>query len=550
MPTENTSAIPSPTGNPTRTGDVDMAKSNEKTTSPPVKKTAPTTAPSPPSKKLARTSGADDASTHLEPLRNNPERPSPGPLRKTSGTGTPTGKRWKKTVNTVVNAAAKNKDKAPGLDGITPNNVFLATTTTAPHSSQAQYALKKLGTPSRGNRRRKAGSKSPSRRRRTNTDTDASDLKEGQILEGAAPLAPTTKGTTTAAENDHRADMPAVTTAPTTPTPDIAGPVPPAMTVHPPAEAQPTANEPTDAAPMSDVEESGPVSLATPLVPETAHPLVHANAYPQTAPPVTGATDAAPNDTNTHVADVAPPSPAAPADATTGEAMEVDEMPVNAGHSFQFEDPAQATQHEAMMAQTAAEDAAATAVAVAEARVQYRTAPAPAPGPPNAQDLPLHVPFVGPGGVPFVVNGFQFPSLADHAAATPTDRDLNPHRKIHIFILHDPTGPADITGTSVVQPSNTDWDHTVISATTARENAHLTILENLNANPDAHLIALQFLGGRYYTERVHDAPTKLTEALQSVAPGGSFVVIPVAPNDPAFGQSAKFPLRSMLPIQI
>ncbi|KAJ7691001.1 hypothetical protein B0H17DRAFT_1201349 [Mycena rosella] len=332
------------------------------------------------------------------------------------------------------------------------------------------------------------------------------------------------------------------------------------MTADPPAEAQPTANKPTDATPMSDIEESGPVSLVTPLVPEITHPLVHANVYPQTAPPVAGAATAADtvlNDTNTHVVDAAAPiavpmpaettapvkdataASAAPADATTGEAMKVYETPAgsaNAGHPFQFEDPAQAAQHKAMMAQTTAEDAAAAA-----------NPPTLAPGPPNAQDLPLHVPFVGPGEVPLVVNGFQFPSLADHAAATPMDRELNPHHKIPIFIPRDPTGPADITGTSIVQPSNVDWDHTVILATTARENAHPTILENLDANPDAHLIALQFLGRRYYTERVHNAPAKLTEALQSVAPAGSFVVIPVAPNDPTFGQNTKFPSRQAGP---
>ncbi|KAJ7691002.1 hypothetical protein B0H17DRAFT_1134022 [Mycena rosella] len=160
MPAENTSAAPGPTGNPTRTGDVDMAKSNEKTattTSPPIKKNC-----LPPSKKPARTSGADNASTHLEPMHNNLERPSPGSLCKTSGTGAPTGKGRKKTANTTVNAAAKNKDKAPDPDGITPNDVFLATITAAPCSPQAQYALKKLGTPSCSNRRRRAGSKSPS----------------------------------------------------------------------------------------------------------------------------------------------------------------------------------------------------------------------------------------------------------------------------------------------------------------------------------------------------------------------------------------------------
>ncbi|KAJ7689918.1 hypothetical protein B0H17DRAFT_1134635 [Mycena rosella] len=417
-----------------------------------------------PNKKTARATNEDDASTRLPPNHFNCERESPGQLRKTSGSG-------------------KGKRKAPGPDGIPAGDVFLAAAAIAT-SPQACFALNALGTPQRRRGAHAQGqseSPTPSRRGIGEVDTghhatDVSNLEEGQIPE-SLPLPTGVDDTADEADDEGGLTLATPIAAPTSATAPRA---PAAVALAPQAEEAdapqaPTADAPQaaaadpHAATMSDIEENTPT-----MVDEGQAPHVMHNA------------------------------PAA------AEPMQVDEPaqdPAGPGHMFIFEDDEQAAAHTAQVAQNAVGVQQVAALGpVGVAIVQAGMAAQP----PRKCERSRAANAIG-----LIVNDFDFPDIKAHAEAAPTDTHLNPHRKIPAYDQVDPARPWDVGKVNIVQPNTGDWDHMVISQADIEENVHPSILEKIHEKPEKHILAIQFLGGKHFTERMADSAAALTDAAAS-----------------------------------
>ncbi|KAF8134788.1 hypothetical protein K438DRAFT_1787046 [Mycena galopus ATCC 62051] len=111
---------------------------------------------------------------------------------------------------------------------------------------------------------------------------------------------------------------------------------------------------------------------------------------------------------------------------------------------------------------------------------------------------------------------FAFPNLATHAAAAPKFRDENLH---HLFApaapLPEPTGPADLGTTTLIQPNTGKFRYLIIS----REHMHQNLAPHwvaLYAKPEnlgTHLYAVLINGGHTMSTKlgdaaIHDAITK------------------------------------------
>ncbi|KAJ6569130.1 hypothetical protein B0H19DRAFT_1256797 [Mycena capillaripes] len=495
--------------------------------------------------KTVRTGISDDTSQHLPSLRTDRERPSPGPNRKVSGSGAP--------------------KKPPGLDGIT-TDIFAST-----QNGVGRFTLRTVrGSPAKTGRSQSL-SPTPSRRSHGpdtghhNTDVEASDLEEGQILEDTS--------TPRTAENPIDGDI------------QITGHIPAAAPNAPEARHDgeveitgytPATHTTTTAADDVADEDDHPVPMLVDVSDDEGDILDNDNdndifeiasqqaAASRTATPMEGHAFDFDNEHQAArhsagaaadaVAGEAPPYPvhegAQPHPLTAANAVAAQEQDAPRGaYPFVFADPQQARAHIAGRQANAAPmfvfgmQGREPMAVVDNPNVQVLRdgiemqgiIPAPAAAIPNGVRAVQGVLLDGPQG-PAIV--FVFPDLKVHAETQPTDQHLNPHRNLPAVEPQDPAGPADVGRARKVQPNSGDFARLVISEESAFENVHEDDAALLRAEPNLHGLAIVANGGEYWNTRLGKTFVKEVEEALSPEFGTEQdrFLFPIAPADPEYGK--------------
>ncbi|KAJ7435291.1 hypothetical protein B0H11DRAFT_1937689 [Mycena galericulata] len=432
--------------------------------------------------KTARASVSDDTTTHLPDFRSDRERPSPGINRKVSGSG--------------------SAHRTPTLDAST--NVFLA----SPRAQGSHGNLPLFGalrqTPTNPSSRRRghparsqSESPTPSHRQHEGLDTghhatDVSDLEDGEIAQDAVQAL-----TQDAQPGDEDFQM------------DEA-----AAAVHPADDTMVDADA-ADAADGADDESDGLAAMS--IDNAEAAPAFEVGQAP--GMPAPALVHAAP------VQGVArPPEPPVPQGP--------------GAHQFFFAHPANANDALGIVLNAPAPAAAANPNPLAN--VQPNAA-----GPmfvfgnagQGANPVVAAVQNAGPAAAAAAVAQFGFPDLMTQAAAEPTDRALNPHRKLPAAQPLGPTGPADLGRLTEVQPSVGNFDTFVISETAIQENVSDESLAPFKDKPEEHLYGVPFNAGRYAFARLPNLVDVATNALSAVVGPNEVTVFTVAAKDPNYGNS-------------
>ncbi|KAJ7756521.1 hypothetical protein DFH07DRAFT_959157 [Mycena maculata] len=510
--------------------------------------------------KASCTSGTDDAPSRLPDFRTHSKRPSPGPNRKLPGSGVP-------------------GNRVPRLDR--GENVFLAGANT---SGRGNLALgTHNGTP-RNSRRRESllrsqsVSPTPSPRAYRNpegldmghrSDLEASDLGEGQILEAhQGPLETAVAGY----DGDLEDTVPEGTGAPQNDTAPAHTPAEDVQNQTPQAQLTPAQPTPTVAAENEEAnaqtadpqrvqkETRNTDAHGTDAPADTVHTPAHVADVTAQAEQDTAMTDAP----NAVVGDVlaamaiddpapayepaqahnhnhngpflAPMHPAAPGPAAAAEApLHPNDPRVRGpGHVFIFANDEQAAAHAEVLANPAPamEDIQEASVAPGAAPQLFV---------PHLVVVPAAVPAAAQAAIAGAAAALG-PAVAATvaaievlAAAKPTHRDENPHKKVPAVVEQDPAGPEDLNKLDMVQRNVGNFDELVMSFTKATGNARKEILAEIINNPENHTALVPFNGGKAHQIALPDFPQTATMLLESIVGKGKAFVIPVPPEDPTYG---------------
>ncbi|KAJ7784839.1 hypothetical protein DFH07DRAFT_947906 [Mycena maculata] len=492
--------------------------------------------------KTIRVSGTDDATSLLPSLRSNRDRPSPA-TRKISGSGAP---RERPSLDREENVFLAGS-RATGSGNLTLGAHF-----DTPPSSRRRVSVL----------RSQSASPTPSPRHRIpegldtghRSEVEVSDLEEGQILEGrhapTNPLDTAVAGYNADAENaadDNGApptQPPAIPAPATDEAPDHNEPA--LLAVTPPAQEIDAANNGTVANAQAGEEQAPPAQ-------DIAMGDARSGRKPRwrstTPPPPNNATRArGPDDPFLVPMPAIEPAPI----ATIVPALDPgDPGMVGAGHPFIFANGEQAAAHGA-----AADPAPPMEDVQGEPAPPYAPADQEHAAMPQVYAPPIVIAPAMPAGADEAIAGAAvalapvadaiaaaggWGNLQELAAAVPTHRDENPHRKVPAVVQDDPMGPEDLGKVSLTAMNTGNYDELVCNATNAMQNLQPVILKEITDNPARHAFLMPFNGGKTLFTGIPDFSKRATDLLVSVVGNGNATVIPIGPDDPNLRTTAGVP---------